>query len=262
MMKKIYLSPSDQTGNMYAYGGFRESEICRMIAEKMEKLFEKDKNFSCKVGSHEAGYVGRTSDSNSWGADLHIPIHTNACSAENAGKATGTVIFVYSLNGENLKVAELVAKNISEITLSHKYQIRVEKSLYEISKSNAICCYVEVDFHDNKETARWLSENTDSIAMAIYNGVREFYGLPAEKLETVKDFYYKVQAGSYTKKKLAENLRDEIFERDLPCYVAVEGGVYKVYVGSFRWKENAKKMVETLRRFGFDGIVKKVEGEL
>ena len=42
MAKKIYLSPSNQDGNLYSYGGTNEMEQCNRIAQAAEKHLERN----------------------------------------------------------------------------------------------------------------------------------------------------------------------------------------------------------------------------
>lgn len=41
MSKKIYLSPSNQNGNMYAYGNTNEMEQCNRIADAAKTALER-----------------------------------------------------------------------------------------------------------------------------------------------------------------------------------------------------------------------------
>ena len=76
MADKIYLSPSDQTANKYAYGGTNESVQCRRIADALEKALKRC-GFAVKNNKTDS-MQARVRESNDWGADLHVPLHTNA----------------------------------------------------------------------------------------------------------------------------------------------------------------------------------------
>ena len=49
MAKKVYLSPSDQTKNLYAYGNTNEAVQCGKIAEATKKALERN-GIEVKVG--------------------------------------------------------------------------------------------------------------------------------------------------------------------------------------------------------------------
>lgn len=200
MGKKIYLSPSNQSGNMYAYGNTNECDQCNRIADAAKKALERC-GFTVKKAPK--GQVMNTSiaESNKWGADLHIPIHTNA------GGGSGTVVFVYSKTETNLKYANPIYKSVQSVTPGKtEYGVRAYPELAELNATSAIAVYIEVDFHDNYSIAKWLIENPDKVGEAICRGVCEAFGVkyvaPADK---TKKCIYRVQIGAYTDKNNAEN---------------------------------------------------------
>ena len=69
-MKKIYLSPSDQTANKYAYGDTNEAVQCRRIADALEKALKRC-GFAVKNNKTDS-MQARVRESNDWGADLQI----------------------------------------------------------------------------------------------------------------------------------------------------------------------------------------------
>ena len=99
MAKKIYLSPSNQDGNLYSYGGTNEMEQCNRIAQAAEKHLERN-GYSVKRAPKGQDMNKSISESNQWGADLHIPIHTNA------GGGSGPLVMVYSKASGNVKYAQ------------------------------------------------------------------------------------------------------------------------------------------------------------
>lgn len=201
MSKKIYLSPSNQEGNMYAYGNTNEMEQCNRIADAAKAALER---CGFDVKKAPKGQAMRTSiaESNAWGADLHIPIHSNA------GGGQGTVVFVYNKNTTNMKFAEPIYREVQAVTPGGiDYGIRENPGLAELNSTNAIAVYVEADFHDNKEIAKWLIENPAVVGEAICRGVCSGYGVKyiPQNVEPVKqDVIYRVQVGAYKNKALAE----------------------------------------------------------
>ena len=85
---KIYLSPSAQPANSYAAGNTDEQTQCNRIAEAARLALIRC-GFDARKGPEGQGYKENVAESNAWGADLHIPIHTNA------GGGAGTVVFVH-----------------------------------------------------------------------------------------------------------------------------------------------------------------------
>ena len=203
-MKKIYISPSDQTGNTYAYGNTNEAVVCREIAKKLCAALERC-GFETKADYADGSNAmyERCRQSDAWGADMHIPIHTNAFN----GQVTGTRIFAYNLTGTGYKASKCVFDALAPITLGTSESISENASLYEIRVPKATTVYIEVDFHDVPKTAKWLIENTSAVAEAICKGVCDYYKVdykaPENKL-------YRVQVGAFRNRKYAEGLVDDL----------------------------------------------------
>lgn len=169
-MKKIYVSPSDQTANTYAAGNTTEAIQCRKIAEKLVEELTRC-GFEAKTNT-TAGMKERVAESNAWGADLHICLHTNAFNK----RVSGTRIFCYSMESNGYKACKAVMETLAPITPGTSDGISARPELYETRVTNCPCVYVEVDFHDVVEVALWIIANTGNIAEAIAKGVCNYYG--------------------------------------------------------------------------------------
>lgn len=202
MAKKIYISPSSQPANTYAVGNTNEQEQCRKIAAALEKELDRC-DFNAKAGLSGSMYT-RTAESNAFGADLHLPVHTNGFD----GTVAGLRIMVYKKGGEAEEIAKAIMETLAPITPGESDGISVYPNLYEIKNSEAICVYIEVGFHDNKEEAQWIIDHTQDIAVAIAKGLCNHYGVKyvAEASEPAKEeqTIYRVQVGAYIEKKNAE----------------------------------------------------------
>lgn len=167
MISKIYLSPSNQTGNMYAGNITNECDNCNRIADAAKKALERC-GFTVKKAPKGQEMSTSIAESNEWGADLHIPIHTNAFDTH----ASGTVVFVYSTAAENMKYAMPIYNAVQAAAPgTTNYGVRTYPELSELCNTNAIAVYVEVDFHDNPKIAPWLVKNTEAAGEAIAVGV-------------------------------------------------------------------------------------------
>ena len=145
MSKKIYLSPSNQSGNMYAYGNTTEMEQCNRIADAAKTALERC-GFIVKKAPKGQDMNKTIRESNAWGSDLHMPIHTNAAN----GKCGGTMCMVYSKASENMKYANPIYKAVQAVTPGKtEYGIREYPELAELKNTNMVAVYTEVDFHDN-----------------------------------------------------------------------------------------------------------------
>jgi len=190
-MKKIYVSPSDQVRNLYAYGDTNEAVVCREIAGKLCVALERC-GFETKTDYSDGSdaMYARCRQSDDWGADLHICIHTNAFN----GQVTGTRIFSYNYTGESYKACKCVFDALAPVTPGTSENITANSSLYEIRVPNAVSVYVEVDFHDVPKMAKWLIENTDAVAEAICKGVCDYYGASYKEPQST---LYRVQVGAF-----------------------------------------------------------------
>ena len=169
MAKRIYLSPSDQDGNLYASGNTNEAVQCRRIANACEAAL---KRCGFEVINNKTDTMEeRVAESNRWDADLHVCIHTNA----HNGVTTGTRIFSYDTYGEGYKASKAVFDVLAPKTPGTSESVTPYPALYEIRMPTAWSVYVEVDFHDVPKMAKWIIENVVLIGEAIAEGICNYY---------------------------------------------------------------------------------------
>jgi len=206
MAKKIYLSPSSQTDNRYAYGDTTEAIQCRKIADACEVALKRC-GFDVKNNTG-ADMYDRCRDSDAWGADLHVPIHTNAYN----GSVTGTRMFCYSENGEGYRACEAVFNVLAPYTIGTSENIKANPELYEVRVPNAPTVYIEVDFHDVWVVAKWIIENVVEIGEKIAEGICNHYGVKyvAAEKPVESDELYRVQVGAYAVRENAEKKLAEV----------------------------------------------------
>lgn len=213
---KVFLSPSDQTKNLYAYGNTNESVVCKEIAELCKEALIRSGVEVMLM--HNCSMSSASSKANEWGADLYIPIHTNAFN----GKVGGTRMFYYVGSTNGKKACEAIYKYLAPLTPGTSESITSRKDLYELRVPNAPTAYVEADFHDNPEIAKWIIEHKLEIAEAIAQGACDYLGV-------------KYKASSKP--------------------TANTDTLYKVQVGAYAIKANATKMLDALKAAGFEGFI-------
>lgn len=217
MAKKIYLSPSDQTKNTYAYGNTTEAIQCRRIADALEKALKRC-GFAVK-NNKTASMAERVAESNSWGADLHMPLHTNAYN----GKVSGTRIFTYDTDGKGYGCAKKVFGYLSALTPGKSESIKADATLYEVHRTTAPCVYVESEFHDVPEVAKWIINHVDDIAEAICRGICDWFGVKyvAETVEKPVEnkAIYRIQVGAYASKTNAEAQLKKVQQKFPDAYI-------------------------------------------
>lgn len=228
MSKKIYISPSNQVGNTYATGGTNEKEQCHKIAKACVSYL-KSKGFSVKCTYNDDMYE-RVKESNSFGADLHVAIHTNATVKHNV--TGGTQILLYSLTDERKKVGQAVLDRLAPLTPGKSAERLIEKpDFYEINSAKGVTVYCECEFHDTKEGSDFIRKNTTEIGEAIAKGICDYYGVSTEEEK------------ADTAKENNASSNDET--------------LYRIQVGAFSVKKNAESYLKKLKSAGFDGIIVK-----
>lgn len=171
MAKKIYLSPSNQRSNSYATGGTNEMAQCDKIAAATATALKRC-GFDVKVGKSGDTMQNRCSESDSFGADIHMPIHTNAYNGKVTG---GTRIFCLNSNGKG--ACDKVLKYLGAISPGTADSIKYETDLYEINVPRALTVYVECEFHDTTTGANWIISNVPKISEAICHGLCDHFGV-------------------------------------------------------------------------------------
>lgn len=162
---KIYLSPSAQPANNYAAGDTNEQAQCNRIAEAAKSALERC-GFAVRKAPEGQGYKDSVAESNAWGADLHIPIHTNA------GGGAGTVVFVHGGTAKQMQYAKPIYDEVQAASPGMTdYGVRVNSGLYELGYTTATAVYVECEFHDRADLAAWIIEHTTELGEAIARGV-------------------------------------------------------------------------------------------
>ena len=162
---KIYLSPSAQPANSYAAGNTNEQVQCNRIAEAAKTALVRC-GFAVRKAPEGQGYKENVDESNAWGADLHIPIHTNA------GGGAGTVVFVHGGTAKQMQYAKPIYDEVQTASPGMTdYGVRVNSGLYELGYTTATAVYVECEFHDRADLAAWIIEHTTELGEAIARGV-------------------------------------------------------------------------------------------
>lgn len=203
MAKKVYLSPSNQTKNVYAYGNTTEDVQCGKIAKACKAALERN-GVEVMLGQYDT-MQNRCIESDKFGADLHVPIHTNAYNKS----VSGTRMFSYSLSGEGYKACKAIFARLAPITPGTSENIKPYPGLYEVRTPSAPTVYIECDFHDVPAVAKWIIENTTLIGETIAHGICDYFGIKFKEADTVSkpitsNTLYRVQVGAYTNRTNAE----------------------------------------------------------
>ena len=219
-MPKVFLSPSNQYDNRYAYGDTTEGVQCGKIAEACKAALERS-GVTVKL-MHDESMQEKCAASNAFGADLHVPIHTNAFN----GTVSGTRMFCFSRIGKGMEACKSIFARLAPITPGESENIQVNADYYEVRVPAAPTAYIECEFHDTAEGAKWIVENTVLIGETIARGICDYFGVTFKEPEQPKP--------------------------DAPA----SGKLYRVQVGAFSVRENAERMLARLKAAGFDGFIR------
>ncbi len=169
----IYLSPSTQRDNLYFDGVTTECASMNAIADHLEKLFPQD--YSIRRNDPNDTLEAAINDSNSVDPEIHIAIHSNASGLDGGG-VRGCEIWIPKGDNNSKKLAKSVYKYLEALTPTDDRGIKETSSLAEMNYVNATRILIEVDFHDDPNGCEWIKSNQASIAEAIFNGIRDYYG--------------------------------------------------------------------------------------
>ena len=256
MATKIYLSPSSQSDNNYSYGNWTEAQVCRKIAEYAKSALERN-GFSVKLAKEGLNIQQRIAESNDWGTDVHQPIHTNA------GGGDGTLVMCYT-GCANDKYVKNVYTSVSALTPTKDDGIRVNTGIAEITGTVAMCPYLEVEFHDNSTTAKWIVNNMRKIGEAIAKGYCKAEGKTYKSGSNTEagashesGILWRVQVGAYRDSKNASARAEQLNKHGFDSYVYLDAGVYKVQAGAFTHRQLAVQRAEELKKAGFETYIYK-----
>ncbi len=227
MSRKIYISPSNQVGNLYATGNTNEKVQCHKIAKACVSYLEKAGfNIMC---TYNLDMYERVKESNAFGANMHIAVHTNATAKHNV--TGGTQILLYKLSGENKKAGQAVLNRLAPVTPGKSAERLIEKpDFYECKAATGLTVYCECEFHDTKEGSDFIIKNTTQIGEAIAKGICDYYGvkLPEEDKKTNASAnaktLYAVQTGAFSSKKNAENHLGDLKKAGFDGFIVKKSG--------------------------------------
>ena len=174
--KKVFINPSNQTGNSVSGGG-HEAQYALIVANKAKAILVKA-GMSVTV---DQSFTNSPGNANSWGADIFVSVHSNA------GGGHGTETLYVSTGGKVL--ADKVQNGLLSKLPYQSRGLKKRTDLYVLNKTSMYACLLESVFHDCAKTSGYTghppSESSflrtaagqDKIAAGVAAGVCSYYGV-------------------------------------------------------------------------------------
>lgn len=191
-MAKVFLSPSDHGvgKNVCLHSGCYEDKHTRPIALVCEKHLKRS-GVAVMIGKAAQSLSQRCRDSDSFGADLHVPIHTNAWDPD-----TRYLMFMFYADSEkHRKLFDAVAPALEAVYPGKKASVfKVRKDLAEITRPAATTLYCELGFHTNKTDCDRFIHRPEVVGKALAKGICNYLGVAfAEEGYSLPQFIREVQ---------------------------------------------------------------------
>ena len=171
--RRIFLSPSVQYINAYAYGDTNEGEQMQLLAADVEALLT-EAGFTVYCSRADDTLEDAVALSNRKNIGLHLALHTNA--SQN-GSARGCEVFVArdGASTYSIEAAELLLDAMVSVGSTSR-GVKLTDTLYETNQAAAeAVVLLEVEFHDNEAGAKWIVTERETIAQAIADAVLAYY---------------------------------------------------------------------------------------
>ena len=177
---KAYLSPSLQEHNVGVGDFGTEMERAFQVADLVDAYLvaagvETRTSKTAWSGLESNVLLAKVvADSNAFGADVHVCMHTNAGPPD----ADGTLVLYYPGSSKGYKLASKIYGRLKDVSPGSDLGLRTSPLFYETRKANAPVAYIEAVFHTNKVEAEDYVFARKLYAWAIAAGVLEYFGKP------------------------------------------------------------------------------------
>ena len=169
MIKKIYLSASQQPANIYYGRNFNEEEVMHKLIQLEKPMLEK-LGYEVKISDAKFTLQDNITEANTWKADIYISHHSNA---SGTGKNDGTLGLFYP-SAKSKLLTKCVYDEVAAVTPSTDEGMREGKGLIELTRTKMPATLIEVAYHDNKEDMRFIMLHLDRIAEAVVRGIDKY----------------------------------------------------------------------------------------
>ena len=191
------------------------NEVVRLLKEQGHSVY----NCTCDNGTSQGDVLKKiVAKCNQHTVDLDVSIHFNAGAGaqKKNGRTTGTEVLVYNDTSKAMAAAQRVAKQISALGFKNR-GIKIRDALYFLRNTKSPAMLIECCFVDDGDDAALYDYK--KMAPAIVQGIT---GVKVNDTKTDQKQTQKI---------------------------------YKVQVGAYSTRDAAQKVVDKLKKAGFDGTI-------
>ena len=197
-----------------AVGLLKESTEARRVTNEVVRLLKEQGhtvyNCTCDNGTSQGDVLKKiVAKCNQHSVDLDVSIHFNAgASAQKKnGQTTGTEVLVYNDSSRAMAAAQRVAKQIAALGFKNR-GIKIRDALYFLRNTKSPAMLIECCFVDDGDDAALYDYK--KMAAAIVQGITgvKVNDTKTDQKQTQK--LYKVQVGAYNKRDAAQKVIDKL----------------------------------------------------
>ncbi len=197
----VFLSPSTQEENLYACDkSISEENAMWQIGRRVKTLVE-DAGYVVYICGEDDSPIAKIKQGNHLKCGAYVTLHSNSSGVEGGGK--GTECFYNEDIPGSLALSESIYNRVAALSPNDGRGIKnqYQRDLYEINNNTSAVCFLEVEFHDNIATSRWILNHVEEIAQAVSDGIVAYlknkeYGLiPEATGEPILEPTYPEQEG-------------------------------------------------------------------
>lgn len=181
-MPKVYINPGHDldydSGAVNPNSGMRECDVAFKIGNLVKQYLEAV-GYECRILQsdnlyYDSDYDDRSvsvcEDANTWGADVFVSIHCNACN----GSARGTEVECYDSDSNGGTLAQRIQDQIVGAVGTVDRGVKEMPGLIVLKHTDMPAVLVETAFIDNDADAALLENKVDEFARAIARGVTDY----------------------------------------------------------------------------------------
>ena len=175
---KVYLSPSNQTGNLgvKSVGYTNEEKEMNDLSNYIEKRL-KENNVKVYRNNPNGNINLWVADSKYYGADLHIAIHSNA-STDHISKGVET--WINEQTSDTYSLANMIQSDLLNIYYDKENGnrgVKYSNGALGETRMPKFGILVEVAHHDYEEDAKWIMDNKELICNTIADSILKYFGI-------------------------------------------------------------------------------------